>query len=58
MRSQPRAITVIREFPGMALDIDPHDAPEGLAREQVNAESQERGSLKTRMGYRKVQFEG
>ena len=57
MRDRPPAAVVIRQFPGMALDADPHDHPEGLAREQVNVESKERGSLKTRRGFRKVNFE-
>jgi hypothetical protein len=50
-------VLVIRSFPGMAMDTDPTDHAEGLAREQVNAESKERGSLKSRRGYRKVNFE-
>jgi hypothetical protein len=55
---RPVVRTEIREFPGMAQDMDPHDSPEGLAREMVNLESKERGTLKPRRGYRKVSFEG
>jgi hypothetical protein len=57
VRERPPAVLVIRSFPGMAMDTDPTDHAEGLAREQVNAESKERGSLKSRRGYRKVNFE-
>lgn len=53
---KPPARVEINNFEGMAQDMDPHDAPEGLAREAVNAESKERGTLKSRRGYRKVSF--
>ena len=55
---KPPARVEIGNFEGMAQDMDPHDASDGLAREAVNAESKERGALVSRKGYRKVSFEG
>jgi hypothetical protein len=57
VRERPPSAVVIRGFAGMALDADPQDHPEGLAVAQVNVESKERGSLKSRRGYRKTNFE-
>lgn len=46
-----------RDFTGLVLEGDPHDIPEGAGREQVNIQSGDLGSLRTRNGYRVVIFE-
>ena len=53
---RPAPKVEIREFTGVSLDDDPHDVGEGSARESVNFETKERGTLRTRKGYRKVRF--
>jgi hypothetical protein len=56
--SQPSRIsTAIRDFPGLATNIDPHDARPGAADEQVNVQSSQPGVLEVRPGYAVVQFD-
>lgn len=57
MGQPARVSTEIRDFPGMATDIDPHDTPPGMAEEQVNVQSSRPGTLEVRPGYRFVTFE-
>ena len=47
----------IRDFLGLALDADPHDRSPGVATDQVNCTSVDRGELQSRNGYRFVTFE-
>jgi hypothetical protein len=54
---QPRARVEIRSFAGFATDIDPSDAPPGLADKQVNCESQDEGVLTSRRAYSIATFE-
>lgn len=57
MTPEAPARVEIKDFQGMATDIDPHDAPSGLAVVQVNLEGMKRGQAESRRGYRKVRFE-
>jgi len=54
---EPRHDIDIRDFSGLVLDMDPYDRPEGMAVEQVNATSIDRGELQNRGGYRVTSFE-
>lgn len=48
---------VIRDFPGLLANIDPHDQPTGGARVQVNASIERPGELRARRGYRPLTFD-
>lgn len=48
----------IRDFPGLVLEVDPHDLQEGATDLQVNCTSEDHGMLKSRHGYVVLQFEG
>ena len=47
----------IEDFRGMATNADPTDLPPGLAAEQVNVGSLERGVLTLRRGLRPLTFD-
>lgn len=47
----------IRDFPGLASDLDPQDIGPGAAEEQVNVTSDVTGELNVRLGYRQLSFE-
>lgn len=57
MDKQAQSAVVVTDFPGLVMDVDPHDAPEGASEDQVNATVEDRGVLKSREGYRVVSFE-
>ena len=48
----------IRDFPGLILDADTRDLPEGATNLQINCTSEDRGVLTSRRGYVLVDFEG
>lgn len=53
----PQSVLMITDFPGLAMDVDPHDAPTGASEDQVNATVEDRGVLKSREGFLIVNFE-
>lgn len=48
----------IRDFPGLILDADTRDLPEGATDLQINCTSEDQGMLTSRHGYVLVNFEG
>lgn len=48
----------IRDFPGLALAVDPLDALPGSSRDQVNVVPTHPGELRVRRGIRFVRFDG
>ena len=48
----------IRDFPGLILDADTRDLPEGATNLQLNCTSEDQGMLTSRNGYILVSFEG
>jgi len=48
----------ITDFPGLLLDKDTHDLPEGGTDLQINCTSEDQGILRSRNGYVLVNFEG
>jgi hypothetical protein len=50
------AITIV-DFPGIMMNVDPRDFPEGASEDQVNAASIKVGELNVRHGIRAVVFE-
>lgn len=54
---EPKSVILIRDFPGLVLQVEGTELPPGAASEQVNASSARTGSLRVRTGYRVVQFE-
>lgn len=59
-RDDPKAVegaVVMRDFPGLATNIDPHDLTPGSAQVQVNVTSNRPGELRTREGWRRVKFD-
>lgn len=48
---------MIVDFPGIMMNVDPRDFPEGASEEQVNACSLKIGELNIRNGIRAVTFE-
>lgn len=57
MPDLPASSVEIRDFPGLVLDTDPHDAPSGSSRNQVNVTCERGGMLVSRQGYLLVSFE-
>ena len=49
---------VIKDFPGLILDTDLHDLPDGSTDLQLNCTSEDEGILRSRHGYVLVKFEG
>lgn len=58
MPEAARTARVIRNFPGLVLEHDIHDLPEGATDVQVNCTSEDQGVLKSRSGYVTLEFEG
>lgn len=54
---EPNAVLLIGDFPGLTMDVDPHDAPLGGSDDQVNATCENRGMLTSREGFLVVSFE-
>jgi hypothetical protein len=50
-------LVVVMAFPGLVLDVDPHDVEPGQAVEQENVMSDRKGMLRTRPGLRRVEFD-
>lgn len=48
---------IIRDFPGLLANIDPHDQPPGGAQVQVNASIERPGEMRARRGYRPLTFD-
>lgn len=46
-----------RDFPGLELQTDAHDVEPGKAQDQVNAQSDQAGALRVRLGVLPVSFE-
>lgn len=57
MAERPRERVEADDFPGLVLNLDPHDLPPGAAADQVNAVSITPGQLSARLGYKEVTFE-
>jgi hypothetical protein len=57
MGQQARTRLVLKDFPGLVTDADPHDVPKGAAREQLNVAAERPGELKPRLGYRLLRFD-
>lgn len=53
----PEAEVRMRDFRGMATDIDPHDLDPGVSQDQLNIEHLRPGVLSVRGGMRKINFE-
>lgn len=51
-------IATAADFPGLILNADPRDLPIGCGQVQVNATSEQAGSLMSRRGMSQVTFEG
>lgn len=47
----------IRDFNGMASNVDPTDLKPGISQRQVNVNGLQRGQLEVRRGLRRVDFE-
>jgi hypothetical protein len=54
----PASSTSIRDFIGLVAEIDQFDLPQGASDDQVNCISDDIGTLKSRLGYAVVKFEG
>lgn len=54
---QPKSGSDMRDFPGLVLQSDAHDLPEGAGQDQVNIKSDEIGRLTVRLGVRQLSFE-
>jgi hypothetical protein len=48
---------VVKDFPGLMDNVDPHDIPPGAAEVQINACSFVTGELRVRLGLKTVKFE-
>jgi hypothetical protein len=48
---------VMRDFSGMASNMDPHDIPPGQSVHQLNVGVGPQGELRVRLGARVVQFD-
>tara|TARA_R100001143_G_scaffold56508_1_gene53228 strand:- start:616 stop:795 length:180 start_codon:yes stop_codon:yes gene_type:complete len=53
----PSAQIAIVDFPGLQLERDELSLQDGGSHEQVNAQSNDLGSLTSRLGYLNVSFE-
>lgn len=58
MADEAEVAVVIRDFSGLASNIDPKEAEPSNAVVQVNATSIRVGELRVRMGLKAVTFEG
>ena len=56
MNDKPQDQVRIKDFPGLATSLDPHDLVSGAAQVQSNAMSQAPGRLTVRRGYQKTTF--
>ena len=57
MAEEARNSVRVRAFQGFSTDLDPHDAPPGVARLSLNFESVDPGVLRSRKGYKAATFE-
>lgn len=58
MSDRPRSKPLeMRDFPGIVLQADAHDLPLGSGQDQVNAKSDQTGSLTVRDGCALVSFD-
>lgn len=57
MPTPAKPVVQIVDFPGMMVNVDPRDFPEGASEDQVNACSLKVGELTVRGGIRAVEFE-
>ena len=53
----PKVSVEIEDFSGLVTNLDPRDAKEGAALEQVNAACIRQGVLTVRAGYKAVTFD-
>lgn len=53
----PKSTVSIRDFMGMATNIDPSNLKPGVARVQINVHGIQRGQLEVRRGLRELVFE-
>lgn len=53
----PDNVLVIRDFPGLASNMDTADLEAGKAQVQTNAVCTNNGELRSRLGLRQVTFE-
>lgn len=54
---RPRSAVEMGDFPGLMLDVEPHDLPAGAADIQVNVTSENLGVLTSRGGFVVLNFE-
>jgi hypothetical protein len=57
MIGNPQVEVVIRDFTGLAANVDTHDQDPGGARVQVNAIVERPGELRARRGVRRLVFD-
>lgn len=48
----------IKDFPGLNMEVDLHELPEGTTDVQTNCTSEDLGVLRSRHGYVVLSFEG
>jgi hypothetical protein len=53
----PQGTVDIRDFRGMASNVDPSDLQPGFSTKQVNVEARKRGLLEVRRGLREMTFD-
>jgi hypothetical protein len=54
---RPKAREEMRDFPGIFIQVDPYDLPQGGGQDQLNVKSDEQGKLSVRMGMLPVSFD-
>lgn len=54
---EPVSVVDVRDFPGLATNLDPDDLRPGTAREQVNVLGSRPALLEVRPGFRVVRWE-
>jgi hypothetical protein len=52
-----KPVVMVTDFPGIMMNVDPRDFPDGASEDQVNACSLKVGELNVRNGIRAVVFE-
>lgn len=57
MAEDAQTAVVMGDFPGLVLDTEPHDIPEGASDDQVNATCEDAGALRSRRGFLVCSFE-
>ena len=58
MSEPARTAVDIRDFRGMASNVDPNDFQPGFSEVQINVNGFKRGELQVRRGLREIEFEG